>query len=523
MRWPWLLAALGPAALSACTAAPPEPAAAPVAIAAPPAPAPAPSRALAEADLYGHWQIVSLNGRPPIGAEGERSPRIVFGPGSYGGSGGCNSFGGYGLFDGTRFYASGVMMTAMACRDYEAQENAVVRLMTGSPLIARGADGALTITGGGAAMVLRRTPGVLTTVDVRPPEVLAGTEWTIETFDGAGLAPHDRPVLRFEADRWSLRSRCFRIDGRWRQTGDRIEARPDPIAGQTCPPAPLRIDRSLPALLASSPRFVTGPNGEILIGGGGHWATGQRPRMALADDAPLLAGDWRIVAIDGAAPAREPSIAFGPLGFAGGTGCNSMQGHYLAHGRRFLAPPPIRTEIGCAEPLRSQEERIAGLLAGAPRIALAGEGEIALVDHRGSLRLRRAGAAPAGLPGGRIWTGTPLRAELILSGPVPLQAHYSEPATHIRFSPRRWDIDSGCARFGGVWRREEAGAVGLFTDPEPDPGAGCSRLFDTRIEELKRFFNGRARILVGESGELLIAGEEQWLAGRVLGAAAGRR
>lgn len=524
MRGLWLLAALPPL-LSACTAArPPKPAVAPVAVAAP-EPEPLPP-ALAEADLFGHWQIVSLNGRPQIGGDtaGERTPRIIFRPGFYGGSSGCNSFGGSGLFDGDRYYASGASMTAMGCRDLEAQENAIVRLMTGSPLISRAADGTLTVTGGGANMVLRRSPSV-PTVEIEPsPDVLAGTQWTLGSVNGESLTGHGVPTLRFEADRWTLSDvGCGARAGAWRQRGDRIEAEIPAIVTRACAIPAWRLDERMLALLAASPRFVTGPNGEILIGGGGHWATGQRPRMALADDAPLLAGDWRIVAIDGAAPAREPRIAFGPAGFAGGTGCNSMQGHYLAHGRRFFAAPPIRTEMGCGEPLRSQEERIAGLLAGAPRIALAGEGEIALVDEDGSLRLRRAGAAAPGLPAGRIWTGTPLRADLSMFGAMPFQSHARDPATQHRLSAQRWDIDSGCARFGGIWRREEANAIGLFTDPEPDPQSGCSPLFDTRLDELKRFFNGRARILIGESGQLLIAGEEQWLAGRVLRSGAARR
>ena len=523
MRSLWLLAALPPALL-ACTASAPEPAATPAPVPAaapapaPPAPPPLPApTGTSEAHLYGRWQIVSLNGRPPIGGRGdpagERPPHIAFGPGGYGGYAGCNSFGGYGLFDGTRYYASGVTMTAVGCSDLAAQEDAVVRLMTASPRIVREADRTLTVTAGAATMVLSR---ISPSPAAAPPpaEVLAGTNWVLSAVDGLWLSSQGfpPPTLRFEADRWILSGACGTAGGAWRQRGDRIEAETPQTAARACPANAAALGDRLFALLAASPRFVTGPNGEILIGGGDHWATGQRPRMPLADDAPLLAGSWRIVAIDGAAPIREPGIAFGPTGFSGGTGCNSMQGHYLAHGRRVFAAPPIRTEMGCAGPLRIQEERIAGLLAAAPRIALGEDGEIALVDPSGSLRLRREAPAAPFSPSGRLWTGTPLRAELIGIGGAPLQVRYTDPVTHLRLSDRRWEIDTGCGRLGGVWRREDAGAVGLFTDPGPDSRAPCSPAAET----LHRFFNGRARILVGESGELLIAGEETFLAGRVL-------
>jgi hypothetical protein len=189
-----------------------------------------------------------------------------------------------------------------------------------------------------------------------------------------------------------------------------------------------------------------------------------------------------------------------------------MQGHFLAHGRRLFAAPPLRTEIGCPGPLRVQEEVIASLLASAPRIALGADGEIALVHGAGSLRLRREAPAAPFSPAGGIWTGTPLRAELTSLGGTPLRRLSNEPAIHLSLSGRRWDIQTGCGRLSGVWRREEAGAFGLFTDPGPDSRTPCS----PAAENLHRFFNGRARILVGPSGELLIAGEETFLAGRVV-------
>jgi hypothetical protein len=136
VRGRWLLAAL-PLGLAACTAAPqtegPQPAA-PAPIPAPPPPAPPPS--VADGDLQGRWRVVALNGAPPVPSAadrgGERSPFLVFSPRSYGGSSGCNSFGGLGVIEGGRLYASGAMRTAIGCGALAAQEEAIIGLRTSS-------------------------------------------------------------------------------------------------------------------------------------------------------------------------------------------------------------------------------------------------------------------------------------------------------------------------------------------------------------------------------------------------------
>src|SRR5687768_2118368 len=49
-------------------------------------------------DLNGRWRILSIDGRPPTGpAEGERAPSLVFSNYNFGGTAGCNDFGGLGL------------------------------------------------------------------------------------------------------------------------------------------------------------------------------------------------------------------------------------------------------------------------------------------------------------------------------------------------------------------------------------------------------------------------------------------
>jgi TonB family protein len=183
--------------------------------------------ALTEADLFGRWLIKSVSGEFPRGGGAEfrdqRIPHIVFRSGSYSGSTGCNNFGGYGVFDGRRYYASGAGQTEMGCGDLDAQERAIIGLMTASPLITRGEGGSLTLTASGTTMTLhRRSP--LEGTPTRDVGLLAGTNWAIHSVDGTRLDPEARCMLRFEADHRILAGGCRKKDYRWSQRGSRMEA-----------------------------------------------------------------------------------------------------------------------------------------------------------------------------------------------------------------------------------------------------------------------------------------------------------
>jgi len=348
------------------------------------------------------------------------------------------------------------------------------------------------------------------------PALLAGTEWMIGVVDGRGLEQAERRWLRFEADHWTLAGPCGGRDGAWRQGGDRIEARPAPVVTQACGADAAAIDSRLATLIASNPRFVTGPNGEILIGGGGHWAAGERPRPMLPDESSLLAGAWRIASIDGAAPAAPEAarLHFGPTGLQGSAGCNGFSAPYLAHARRLFAPPPIATQMGCGGERGEQERRVLALLASAPRIARTEGDGIALVDAAGRLVLARDSGAARSDPAGRLWNGEALRAELTMLDGRPLQRRASEPATILRLGAERFEIAGGC--MGGIWRRGFSGAVELLTDSDYPLAAACGGPVTEHLPIFSRLLNGPARILIGTNGELILAGEHHWLVGRVL-------
>jgi heat shock protein HslJ len=505
-------------ALAACArpADPPlQPVAAPFPAAEPAAAAPA-----AEPDITGRWRIVSLNGAPPQGGRGDRAPYLVFGPGSYGGNSGCNSFGGLGVIAGDRFYGGGAMQTAVGCGTLNAQESAILHILTSAPSINPGPDGSLRISKGGQFMEVRREPGEAPPpLRAEPPIVLAGTIWSIGGIDGVWLrgSGHSPREVRFEADHWFFSSPCGRRSGTWRQVGDRLEGGTHVVTAPTCPEEEAQVDSGIVAVLASRTRFATGPNGEILIGGSGHWLTGERPRTPLADEAALLAGSWRIVSLDGAppVPGSAPSLAFGSGGYSAITGCNMIQGLFLAHQRRLHSRQLLRTEQACAAPLQRQESRIAALLGASPAIALAGEGELALVDAQGRLLLlREPGPVPGALPSTRIWNGEPLEAELASLNGQPLRTGPADPVLRLRLTAQRWDIYSGCGRLGGIWRRS-GGDLEFLTDAEPPPEGACGGALVRHLATFQRLGNRPFRALIGRDGEVLIAGEEHRLAGRL--------
>lgn len=521
------LAALLALGLAGCAAAAPDraPAPTPAPVEAsrpiPPPVAASPAPALPDSAVFGDWRIVAIDGHPPRSIDA-RVPYLSFGPGGYGGSSGCNNFGGLGVLHGDRFYAGGAMQTLIGCGELTAQEDSIVGLVTASPRLTLAPGGALILAAAGRTMELRRTTPVAAQQPrpAEPPPLLAGTEWMIGGVDGRWLEQAERRWLRFEADRWTLQGGCGRRTGEWRQSGDRIHARLSPGAAETCTGAEAAIDDAVAAMLESHPRFTTGPNGEILIGGGGHWVAGERPRPMLADESSLLAGSWRIASIDGGAPVAPDStrIAFGPTGFQGSAGCNSFSAPYLAHARRLFAPPPVATQMACGDGRSEQERRVLALLASAPRIARTEGDGIALVDAAGGLVLvRNASGAGRSDPGGGLWSGQNLRAELTMLNGVPLQRRPGDPVTTLRLSVQRFDIDSGCGRIGGIWRRGFAGALELLTDPERPPGGACAGPLAEHLPVFSRLLNGPTRIIIGTNGELILAGEHHWLVGRVLG------
>jgi hypothetical protein len=113
----------------------------------------------------------------------------------------------------------------------------------------------------------------------------------------------------------------------------------------------------------------------------------------------------------------------------------------------------------------------------------------------------------------RHWAGEPLEAEIVSLNGQPLRSGPADPVLRLRLTTQRWDIYSGCARLGGIWRRS-GGYLEFLTDAEPPPEGACGGALVRHVRVLQRFFNGPFRALIGGEGELLIADQDHWLAGQ---------
>lgn len=233
-------------------------------------------------DLTGRWRILSIDGQPPASrSDGERAPALVFSAYQGGGTVGCNSFGGLGLLADGQYATHSWGGSAIGCLGKVGeQERVVTELLSNRPRVRFLGEKRVRIDDASHAVELERVgPNDAAPVPAGP-KPLAGTNWQIETLDGVRLPPGAvARSLRFTTTNWRGTAACATLHGTWRRAGDRILVGPEIAATEpNCPPALARIDDALADLMASNPRYLVGPNGELLIAGGGHALAGERAR-----------------------------------------------------------------------------------------------------------------------------------------------------------------------------------------------------------------------------------------------------
>ncbi len=235
--------------------------------------------------LTGRYKIVAINGVAPIGdgTESEEWQRLQFsfGERSYGGDAGCNALGGLYVQVGNRIYTMVGPQTAMGCSGArKTQENAAHGIFYASPEISRSGEN-IVLTGGGHEMTL----GL---VDGKPPEDppeawqsprLAGQDYLVEAvmndrIPGQMLWSDAPPSLSFGADRVSLRVDCPASVTAVFTEGEGVLEVDD--FSEPC--AKGERDRALARLVEGEAKFVSGPNGELLIASERGWATLQHRR-----------------------------------------------------------------------------------------------------------------------------------------------------------------------------------------------------------------------------------------------------
>jgi heat shock protein HslJ len=266
-------------ALAACApqASPVVPQEAPVAAQEVPAPLAQPGP---PAGLDGRWRILSVDGQAPAPRPVHpRAPVLSFTDHSWGGTAGCNSFGGLGLLADGHYAVHSVSSTLIGCHDLAGrQEQAISDMFFARPRVAFVGEDRVRFESPSHRVELER---IGPNQDPPPPRgrpELRDTSWRVLMMDGepASATPAGG-MLSFGDGEWQGTVSCATFSGSWRREGDRI-AVGERIATteQLCPPDRARIDARFADLMRSNPRYLVGPNGELLLAGAGHALTGGR-------------------------------------------------------------------------------------------------------------------------------------------------------------------------------------------------------------------------------------------------------
>ena len=358
--------------------------------------APAPVKVTEQTSLEGRWIIIAIDGRAPAKTAYDQQPHLVFGPSNYGGNAGCNDFGGIGLRHDGRWYGDFAMANQMGCAEPLSGQDAAVHgmLASGPTIHFNGADRVTLATAkhrlelGRAGRAVRRSREV--------PRALIGTRWTFRAVDGEWRIGRQVPALIVEGDLFRLDTACGTAEGGWPQLGeDRVRFETGRRTSKACSTAERAWNERLANRLEGEKRYVTGPNGEIVLAGGGGWLTGEATRRGSAEGPELLAGTWQVEGGVTAASrngARPPEVIFTRNAYYLWDGCNATEGLLIAYERQLLTHGSgLSTLANCMA--GRDDPKFKAVVTSAPRFGTLIGGGLRLVSAAGELRLRRVGPA----------------------------------------------------------------------------------------------------------------------------------
>lgn len=451
-----------------------------------------------ERSLLGPWTIRAIDSRPPAVGSRAGLPGLAFDANGVGGNAGCNGFGSIGLAHEGRWYGGLSMATAMACGDpFDRQEALVHGLLASGPRILWRGTEEVELVGREHRLTLARGGGPYSGRLVIPPAPLTGSLWRFGAVDGNALqisGARQGPTLKIEGERYELTTPCLTVEGRWRMLGHGA-ARFVPVqeTAKACPEASRAQSRLFADALKADKRHVSGPNGEIVMAGGGHWLMGDRVRRGSADQA-LINGLWRVAGGPTEAQrngARPPEVRFAGRAYYLWDGCNHTEGLALLYERTLHSfGSGMSTLANCLE--ERSDPKLKAIVTSSPDIGLLPDGGLVLRSAAGELRLVRAGAVSADrtvstrlAPGMRftlLGSGAGGMLELIAGGRFRLVQ--SCGVTEGRWRPAPRELDGGY-RFG----------------PERLP-EGCER--DVGARKLYQAFTGNLDAALGPNRDIAL-------------------
>ena len=240
------------------------------------------------ADITGKWRIVSIDGEALPTAESE--PYLAFSADAAGGSVGCNRFGGPALYAEGRIATHSWGGDAMGCIEPQATwENAIAELfraypqvrLTGDRLRLSSGEHEIELTRKNGAQPLDRSPDPMRIPVPDPvPQDLPNTDWVIRSLDGqTASSTSEERHLRFTAETWRGLASCATLSATWRREGNRLIAGENIVSTlQYCGDDHAVLDDAFAVLMRADPHYLIGPNGEMIIAGGGHYLTADKAR-----------------------------------------------------------------------------------------------------------------------------------------------------------------------------------------------------------------------------------------------------
>lgn len=358
----------------------------------------------AEPSLLGEWRIIALDGRVPVAGRGGRLPVLTFYENGYGGYAGCNGFGGQGLAHEGRFYGGPAMSIAMACgAAFDGQEMTVRGLLASAPRTEwRGPD-RVALTTSGQRLELSRAGPLSADRQVTAPMPVIGTAWSVGSLDGKPIempGARSGPTLTIEGDRFTMETPCLTTEGSWTQTAPGVVTfNPEHRTARTCNSSSRGQSEAWAEAMRGALRYVNGPNGEIVLAGGGHWMVGGLIHRGNSE-AAALAGRYEVEGGPTAArrnDAKPPELILTRRAYYLWDGCNHTEGLAIAFERQlFLHSNGLSTLANCM-PGRD-DPRFERIVLSEPRIGRI-PGGLMLSSAAGAIRLRRTGDAPPGTGG----------------------------------------------------------------------------------------------------------------------------
>ena len=460
--------------------------------AAPTAPAPADPRL-----LLGQWRIVSLDGRAPVAGHDGRPAMLTFDEHGYGGYAGCNAFGGQGLNHEGRFYGGFAVSTAMACGSpLDAQESGVQRLLGSAPQIEWRDEARVVLVAPAGRLELQRSGPLPADRVVVPTIPLTGSAWSFGALDGRAIempGARSGPTLTVEGDRFTLETPCLVAEGGWTRAGTGAATlKPDRRSARPCNPASRGQSEAWLAAMRGPLRYGTGPNGEILMAGGGHWMIGDLVRRG-SSEATALAGRYEVEG--GPTAAQRNGAKPAELILAGNAyylwdGCNRTEGLAIAFERQlFLHGSGLTTLANCL-PGRA-DARFKRIVQSEPRIGRI-PGGLLLASPAGDLRLRRTGDAPPGTGGVTRRLAAGMRFALLGGSGGSLAI----------LPGNRFRLTQPCGVTEGRWRTapgERDGALRFGPDRHAE---ACER--DPAARPLQNAFLGNVDVAIGPNRDIAL-------------------